>query len=175
MPKVDKPKRFVLTGTSGTGKSTLIDGLRGLGYNCFEEPGRKVLNYGSDAAKREPDPFIEEMLAQSLSDYREANQLTFYDRGLPDIVAYADRFKVASDECLRAAQLNRYEETVFVAPPWKEIFVNDEVRTATFDVYLQFHESILKIYAKLKYSVCVLPKVSVSERIQFIESATVGI
>jgi predicted ATPase len=173
MPITDKPQRYVITGTSGTGKTSLIEELKIAGFVCFEEPGRKVLTSGSDAAKTEPEPFIEEMLIQSLKDFEKAQnkQIAFYDRGLPDIVAYAHRFNVTPDQCQQAAETHLYESMVFVTPPWEEIFVNDEVRRATFKEYLQFHESILKIYFGLGYSVRVLPKSAIHERVEFIKTA----
>jgi predicted ATPase len=171
---MDKPKRFVVTGTSGTGKTSLIDELRKQGMVCFAEPGRKVLTSGSDEAKLRPEPFVEEMLTQSLSDYREASNMptAFYDRGLPDIVAYAHRFRVPISRYQKASETYRYQSTIFVAPPWQEIFANDEVRRASFEEYLEFHELILNIYQKLDYSIRILPKISVAERAEYIKSAT---
>jgi predicted ATPase len=146
--------------------------LRAAGFRCFDEPGRKVLVSGSDEAKAQPEAFIDEMLMHSLRNYEDAHgsRLAFYDRGLPDIVAYAYRFKVSPERCELEATTNKYEATVFVAPPWQEIFVNDEVRRASFDDYLLFHRSILNIYKKLGYSIRVLPKSSVQERVEFIET-----
>jgi predicted ATPase len=70
--------------------------------------------------------------------------------------------------------LNRYQPIVFVAPPWREIFVNDDLRRASFDDYLHFHESLLNIYDNLGYSTKILPKGSVHERIDFIKDGTSG-
>ena len=171
---MDKPRRFVVTGTSGTGKTSIINELKSMGMLCFDEPGRKVLTSGTNEAKTKPEPFIEEILTQALNDYKEASsmQTVYYDRGLPDIVAYAHRFKVPPSRSQQASETFRYESTVFIAPPWEEIFSNDEVRRASFSEYLDFHELILNIYLDLDYSIKILPKVSVDERAEFIRSAT---
>jgi predicted ATPase len=171
-----EPRRFVITGTSGTGKTSLIEGLRAAKYICFDEPGRKVLISGSEDAKTLPESFVKEMLTQSLKDYADAedSRIAFYDRGLPDIVAYAHRFEVSPGPFRRVAETHKYESTIFVAPPWQEIFENDKVRRATFHEYLQFHESILSIYRELGYSIQVIPKSSVHERVEFIKAATSG-
>ncbi|MFT7245188.1 MAG: putative ATPase [Candidatus Azotimanducaceae bacterium] len=173
---MNKPRRFVVTGTSGTGKTSIINELRSMGMICFDEPGRKVLTSGSELAKTEPEQFIAEMLSQSVTDYQAASsgQTVFYDRGLPDIVAYAHRFKVPPSISQQAADAHRYDSTIFLAPPWEEIFVNDEVRRATFDEYLDFHQLILNTYQELDYSILVLPKLPVHERIEFIQSAISG-
>ncbi len=173
---MDKPKRFVISGTSGTGKTSIINELKLMGMSCFDEPGRKVLTSGSSEAKTKPEPFVEEMLTHALNDYKEASsmQTVYYDRGLPDVVAYAHRFKVPPARCQQASETFRYESTVFIAPPWKEIFVNDVVRRASFDEYVNFHEMILKIYLDLDYSIKILPKLSVYERAAYIKSATFG-
>jgi predicted ATPase len=172
MPNIVNALRYVITGMSGTGKTAVLEGLRTEGFPCFDEPGREVLNNGSAAAKTDPEIFISEMYEHSLRDYRLApnQQLAFYDRGLPDIVAYANRFKVDATLYQEAAELNRYEPRVFVAP----LFVNDDVRRASFDDYLHFHESLLNIYDILGYSTKVLPKGTVHERIEYIKDATSG-
>ena len=119
--------------------------------------------------------FIRLMLEQSLSDYEEAiGDVVFYDRGLPDTVAYAIRFGVASAACRSAAKTHRYELEVFVAPPWPEIFEHDEYRKAPYADYLKFHELLLETYQGLGYSLIELPKVAVSERIEFIQSHVYG-
>jgi predicted ATPase len=161
---------------SGTGKTTVLEELRAQGFACFDEPGRAVLNHGSEAAKRLPETFIQGMLDHSLRDYSKADelQLAFYDRGLPDIVAYAHRFKVDPVPSQNAAETHRYESFVFVAPPWNEIFVNDDVRRASFDDYLHFHESILNTYENMSYSIKVLPKATVYERVEFIKAIATG-
>lgn len=119
--------------------------------------------------------FIALMLKQSLSDYHAAkSDIVFYDRGLPDTVAYAVRFGVDPGSCGAAAEVHRYESVVFLAPPWPEIFVHDEYRKASYDDYLNFHELLLETYQSLGYSLIELPQSSVHDRVTFVQSHIEG-
>lgn len=172
MRRQSATKRFVITGMSGTGKTAVLEALRREGRGCFEEPARKLLqaHLPEDGDYFAPS-FISLMLQQSLADFEAADSgVAFYDRGLPDTVAYAIRFGVDAELCRFAAQTHRYESEVFVAPPWPEIFERDEYRRATYEDYLKFHDLLLKTYRDLGYSLVDLPKVPVSDRVRFIQS-----
>ncbi len=167
-------RRIVITGMSGTGKTAVLNELRTAGYTCFDEPARKILEArlagegeGFGAA------FVKLMLQQSLADFSEAatTKIAFFDRGLPDVVAYAIRFDVAPDAYRAKAQEHRYEAKVFVTPPWPEIFKHDPYRRASYDDYLRFHDLLLKTYEELGYSPIDLPKQAVHERVAFIRRA----
>ena len=165
-------KRFVITGTSGTGKSALVNELRSVGTECFEEAARKILTSGSELAKKDVDVFVREMLSQSLSDYQAASPtgIKIFDRGIPDTIAYAFRFGVPLTEFEEASRTYRYEDLVFMTPPWSEIFQNDEVRTAPFEDYVRFHDLILETYGELGYKLLEIPKLPVHERVEFVQS-----
>ena len=93
---------YVLTGTSGTGKSALLEALVERGYEGFSEPVRKTLENqlaidGPALPSKDAGLFVRELLEQSLGDYTESlktGKVTFFDRGLPDLIAYAKRFGV---------------------------------------------------------------------------------
>lgn len=157
---------------SGTGKTAVLEALRRERFECFEEPARMLLEArlpegGDDFAAS----FIRLMLQQSLSDWKTAaSGVAFYDRGLPDTVAYSVRFGVAPEQCLSAAKAHRYETDVFVAPPWPEIFEQDQHRRASYDEYLNFHDLLRETYRGLGYTLVELPRVPVRDRVAFIQS-----
>ena len=62
-----------------------------------------------------------------------------------------------------------YDETVFLAPIWPEIFEQDEWRRAPFEEYEEFHSLIVETYQELDYSLIELPKTTIKNRAQFIE------
>jgi predicted ATPase len=172
----DTTRRFVITGTSGSGKTTLLEGLRTVGYLVYEEAARKVLLRGSTEAKSDADIFVQEMLSMAVADFLDARResVAFFDRGIPDTLAYAIRFKVPTEKFKQASERHRYESKVFVLPPWEDIFHNDEVRRATFDVYVNFHKLLLDTYSALGYSIIDVPKYSVPERVCFIKQSVEG-
>jgi predicted ATPase len=92
----------------------------------------------------------------------------FFDRGIPDAIAYAVRFGVDSREFVAAAGLFRYATEVFILPPWPEIFVNDELRGATFEAYRRFHDQIIQAYADCGYTLVEVPRDTVERRADFV-------
>jgi predicted ATPase len=69
---------------------------------------------------------------------------------------------------MEAAAAHRYQEPVFVAPPWKEIYTTDEMRRATFAQAESFYEKVISAYDKLGYELIELPRSSVEERVALI-------
>jgi predicted ATPase len=61
---------------------------------------------------------------------------------------------------------NRYNNKVFITPPWKEIYRNDEERDQSFDVY----ERLEKWYGEYGYNIILLPKDTIENRVKFILS-----
>ena len=169
----------VITGTSGTGKSVLLAALVECGYEGFAEPVRKTLEHqleidGPALPSKDADLFIRALLTQSLRDFGQAvgsKNISFFDRGLPDLIAYANRFGVESAEIVDAAKKSRYSEKVFVLSPWDEIFEPDEFRKASFAEYKNFHRLITDAYTDMGYSLVEVPKVSITSRVDFILSA----
>ena len=94
----------------------------------------------------------------------DATEPEFFDRGIPDLIAYASRFNV-DDSAVREAGLRyRYNPTCFLLPPWKPIFHNDSFRGGTFEFYEAFHLSLMEGYRDLGYRFEPLPQVSISSR-----------
>lgn len=59
---------------------------------------------------------------------------------------------------------------MFLAPPWKEIYAVDEMRRATFDQVVVFHEALVTVYRSLDYQVCRLPLIPVPDRVAVVEA-----
>lgn len=64
----------------------------------------------------------------------------------------------------------RYYPTIFMAPPWKEIFVQDDERKHSFEESIIEYERLMKVYPQYGYQVVELPKVSLKERVEFVLS-----
>jgi predicted ATPase len=168
--------RFVVvSGCSGGGKSTLLAELAGRGYAVVEEPGRRIVRQelaGGGAALPWIDAaaFSRRAINVALADRRDALRLSgwvFFDRGLVDAAAALQ--EVTGEPALdRIGQRHRYHRHVFVAPPWPEIFVTDPERRHSFDAAIDEYDHLVSVYPSLGYEVITLPKVSVSERADFV-------
>ena len=174
--------RFIITGTSGTGKTCLIACLSARGHRCYEETVRRTLadqlaSDGPALPSKDPRLFVQELLRQSvrdLTDAETADGTVFFDRGIPDIVVYALRFGVEPAEAQAAAGRHRYSARVFILPPWRDIFVNDEFRRASFDDYCEIHAMTSRAYLEAGYELVEVPKAEVEARADFIECIVRG-
>jgi predicted ATPase len=163
---------FILAGTSGTGKTALLNELQARGYSTHSEVTRAVLEDqvacdGDALPSINPALFIHTLLLDSIERFDasiDAAKPVFFDRGIPDLIAYAARFNV-DDSAIRAAgNRYRYNATCFLLPPWKTIFKNDKFRGGTFEFYEAFHLSLMQGYRDLGYRFVELPLVSITAR-----------
>jgi predicted ATPase len=62
----------------------------------------------------------------------------------------------------------RYHETVFMMPPWPEIFSNDDQRKHSFEDALASYAPLLRAYERFGYRIIFVPKLDVSARADFV-------
>jgi predicted ATPase len=73
---------------------------------------------------------------------------------------------------MREAAANyRYSRSVFIAPPWREIFAQDTERKQTFEEAVRTYESMVNVYTALGYERIELPFVPVAARAAFVIEA----
>lgn len=165
-----------MAGTSGTGKTTVLQRLRSLGYQCADEAARATLGEqlaidGPALPSKDPSLFIQSMLHRNIKDFNDLSAVEascFFDRGMPDLVHYAIRFNVDASLFAAAAQQYLYNKKVFLFAPWKEIFVNDNERRMPFEKAVEFHDIVVKCYRDSGYELVEVPQLSVESRVQFI-------
>ncbi len=168
---------IIISGGPGGGKTTLIDALAMLGHGRTIEAGRFIIqaqaeiggmgvHFGDQAL------FAELMLMHEIRNYQEAMAapgLVFFDRGVPELAGYLPMVgRPLPPHFKRAAELYRYNRTVFLTPPWREIFANDAERKQDWAEAVRSYEHCEAIYRKLGYEVVDLPKASVKERARFV-------
>ena len=171
-------RRFVVvTGGPGSGKSTLIDALAREGHAHSVEAGRAIIQdqtaIGGPALPwNDPSAFAELMLCWELRSLRLAREragTVFFDRGIPDVIGYLRLMKRPVPAHMeRAARRFRYHRTVFVAPPWPEIFAPDAERRQTMAEAAATHDVMVETYGGLGYELVALPKAPVAERLRFV-------
>ena len=99
---------------------------------------------------------------------KNIDQYLFFDRGIPDIIAYLDYIKCNySNIFIEESYKYRYDK-VFILPPWKEIYISDNERYETFDQAVKINKFLVKWYTKFGYEIKSIPKLSIENRIDFI-------
>lgn len=178
------PKRIVITGGPGTGKTSVIKNLEERGYFCYHEVIRSLtleakLNGDPDTFISNPLAFVDDpyqfnqrILEARITHFKNAQQadsdVIFYDRGIPDVLAYMRYFgQDYNDDFARICQEHRYDQ-VIVLPPWEEIYTPDEERFETFQEAKDIHRLLEDTYARFNYDSQVVPIGSIEERTNFI-------
>ena len=168
---------IVLSGCSGGGKSSLLAELGRRGYAICEEAGRQVVKeqllIGGDALPwGNLDLFLELTISRSIHHLVEAarsDAIAFFDRGIVDQVnGYRVRGLEIPKHLLGAVEHFRYRETVFVVPPWREIFANDAERRHSFEDAVAMYDPLVETYEHFGYRPVVVPKMDVAARADFV-------
>lgn len=167
---------YVISGGPGFGKTTLVNLLAQRGYSTCPELARELLlNRQSADLEVDNDLFFknfERNVASQRINFVMATSkdtLAFADRGVPDQVAYSCYKKKSPSGFIRKAVSEcRYGPFVFLTPPWKEIFVQDEIRTESFKDASELHLHIVQAYKNLGYEIILLPLSGPEERADFI-------
>jgi predicted ATPase len=169
-------KRVVITGGPGFGKTSIIDELEARSYTCFHEVSRTIIKEqlasgGEILPWKNLVSFSHVLLESRIQQFHKAQTsgFNFFDRALPDIIAYMEKDQLEIPNHYRDKLKDcTYFSTVFIVPPWKEIYKNDAQRMEDYNTAEQLHEFISETYKGLGYEIVVLPKVSVKERADFI-------
>lgn len=168
---------FIVTGGPGAGKTTLLDAAAAVGMRVGREAARAIIqaqmaidgpahHWGNRAL------YAELMLDRDIQTYLALGDgaPALCDRGIPELVCYGrDWGLTETGHFQRAAMLYRYNPVVFLAPPWREIFVTDAERREGWEHAQRVCASLRDGYAELGYRIVELPKADVAERLAFVK------
>lgn len=170
---------FVITGAPGSGKTPLLGALGEMGFQTVPEPARVVIaEQRANGVERvyhsDPRLFFELMLERAVDGFRrasDADRPVFFDRGIPDLIGYAELFDHDPSAAEAAAGACRYAETVCVLPSWPEIYTTDEDRRMTFESAKTFGDRVREIYRRLAYDIVDVPRNTPDARASFVSEA----
>lgn len=170
---IRKSNFFIVTGGPGAGKTTLIEALGALGFRTVEEAGRRIIreqkamggNATHDGDRLAYRDLMFEDAIRTFEEMTPASGAVFFDRGLPDLIGYSETVPLV---LRNAVQRYRYNRTVFVAPPWEEIYTRDAERKQDFAEAVATCDAIRSAYVEAGYTLVELPKTAVEERIAFV-------
>lgn len=177
-------KKIVITGSAGTGKTSVINHLKTKGYYCFDEvirlltlEAKKEVDNATHISNpivfaKDPLDFNSKLLEGRVKQFKQTltldKELYFFDRGIPDVLAYMDFFKQDYETSFINACNTHIYTRVFLLPPWESIYKTDSARFESFDEVLQIHEHLKHIYKTLGYHIIEVPFDTVEARARFI-------
>lgn len=169
--------KIVITGGPGTGKSTVIDELVQLNYDCMPEISREITleaqkNGVSQLFLKKPHLFSQLLLEGREKQFMAANiknsEVVFFDRGIPDVHGYMNYLGVDYSENYIQKSLEYRYSHIFIMPPWQEIYANDNERYESFEQSLAIYNHLKKTYTDLEYNIIEVPTGTVQKRVNFI-------
>ncbi|QSS97321.1 AAA family ATPase [Psychroflexus sp. ALD_RP9] len=174
-----QPQKIVLIGGPSTGKSTLIEALTHLKYQCLPEISREVTRKAKEEGfdqlfLSDPLKFSKLLLEGRISQFKAAKALStkyvFIDRGIPDITAYMDHFKQDYPKNFTKANKKYIYDKVFILPIWKSIYTKDDERFEAFELAKELQDALITTYTNLGYNLIEVPKDNVEKRVEFVLS-----
>lgn len=162
----------------------MVHELEAAGHYCFHEVIRRMTTeakeegdpttFVSNPLTFVPDPllFNRQLIAARKSDFTRASELknpvVFYDRGIPDVLAYMDYFAQEYQKQFISYCMDFRYDRVYILPPWEAIYISDDERLETFGEALEIHQYLLQSYERYGYAPIQVPKATVKERVAYI-------
>ena len=178
-----KTRKIVITGGPSTGKTSVIEQLERQGYHCLHEVVRSMTLEEKNKGEKlkivtnpiisvsDPMKFNKKILNARIEQFNYAhkcNKTVFFDRGIPDVLAYMDCFEQAYEsEFTKACETLRYDQ-VYLMPPWEEIHISDNERYESYEESLRIYDCLKNSYENYAYDLNIVPKGSIMERVEFI-------
>lgn len=170
-------QKIVITGGPGTGKSTILNELIQQKYDCMPEISREIILKAREKGieqlfLKKPLLFSQLLLEGRENQFSQADKMKtkiiFFDRGIPDVHGYMNYLGVDYPNVFKEiSNKNRYT-SVFMLPPWQEIYTSDNERYENFEQSLAIHNHLKKTYLELGYEIMEVPKGTIEKRVNFI-------
>jgi len=166
---------YIITGGPGGGKTSLLESLASKGYNCIPETARQIIKERlSKGLTPRPDAktFAREIFDQDWKNFisnSDLPSLLFFDRSFMDSACMLFDSDLDSYDKIRSTHLTcRYNNKVFITPPWQEIYRNDAERDQSFEQSIEVYQRLDNWYRKHNYDIIILPKDTIENRVKFI-------
>ncbi len=168
-------QRILITGCSGGGKSTLLAALGQRGFATVLEPGRRIIaeentTSGSAVPWMDAEAFARRAIDMARADLASVVSMpgpVFFDRGLIDAAVGLESV-MGRSVAETLGPKRHYAQTVLLAPPWPEIFCQDVDRRHDMDAAIAEYQRLAEVIPALGYTTCLLPKISVQDRADFV-------
>lgn len=167
----------ILSGCSGGGKSSLLEEMAARGYAAMPEPGRQIVREqiacgGDGLPWVDMARFAGLCIERGMRFHETATAkggIVLFDRSIVDAVNAIRQHGLATGAGSGVLETYRYASTVFMTPPWEELFAGDEERKHGFADAVAEYEALTRFYPAQGYTLVDIPRGSVSGRADFLE------
>lgn len=144
------------------------------------EPARQVIAEqrtidGQGVWGRDTRLFLELMLSRAINQFNvkisnseKCPGVIYYDRAIPDCLAYAASAGMVLPHFERAALEFRYEQDIWLLSPWQDIYMQDSERHISFAETCEFHWALVGWYTRVGYRVREVGPSSVEQRVELV-------
>jgi predicted ATPase len=168
---------FVITGGPSSGKSKTIDKLAFLGYAIVPEAARILIDDEISKGRktkeiRDDEGLFQEKVLQMKVDVEgriPTKQTTFFERGIPDSIAYYRLLGKDVSPVIEASMERRYKGVFLLNQlPYEKDYARTEDAETASKLNMLLHDS----YSNLGYGVVSVPAMPLSKRVDFILNIT---
>jgi len=172
---MSKSNWYVITGGPSSGKTTVLNELAKLGYVVYPEAARVFINQEIAKGKSLKEIRGDEVEFQrrvlkikiEVENSAPKDKIVFFDRALPDSIAYYQICGLDPKEVLKFCQKKRYRKIFFL----EQLSFNQDYARVEDDKTIKKLNKLLKeSYENLGYEVINIPAMSVKDRVQKILS-----
>ncbi|MBC72364.1 AAA family ATPase [Flagellimonas abyssi] len=171
---------YVITGGPGVGKTSLLEALQIRGYTVIPEVARQLIKEkqaidGDALPWKNKRLYRDLMFQRSLESFekvmkqKQGSSPIFFDRGFLDAICYASLTGIRVENDMKIlAETWRYNDHVFILPPWKEIYQTDAQRKQDWNEAVFTYNKMIQTYRSYQYNLVEVPKTTIGERAEFI-------
>ena len=168
--KEQMPRKYVLTGGPGTGKSSIILALEMKGDYVIRESAEDYIKLRQAQGQQEPwtEPNFQDRILK-LQIQREARipsdaKRVFIDRGLADGLAYESKGTKTYEKIRKETEKVMYEKVFLIEPIGST--EKTEVRRENHEEAVKIGEKLNQLYKKLGYQPIKINSGHLEERVQ---------
>jgi len=161
----------VISGAPSSGKTTLVNELERCGYRVIHEVARGIIETGMDEGqtleeiRSDEESFENLVLNTKIAIEAELprDEVIFFDRAIPDSIAYFDIAGLDVDKAVAKSPRNRYKK-VFLLD--RLPYLKDHARIEDQEDAVSLDQSLEASYSALGYEVIRIGVVPVKDRLR---------
>lgn len=164
---------FIITGAPCSGKTAVISELERRGYSVVHEAARAYIDQQLALGCRLEQIKADKLAFEShildvkmrIESSLPQDEAIFFDRGIPDSIAYFKLADLDTARPLKKSRLNRYRGVFFFE---RLSFLKDRVRAEDEETAYRLNSLIQESYQMLGYEIINVPVLSIRQRADFV-------